>query len=54
MLAQIGCDQAQGYLLARPMPAEQFASWFAGYLPSQGPGSYDVTMNVRQLLPGPR
>lgn len=28
-LAAIGCDEAQGYLLARPMPAEQFRARLA-------------------------
>jgi diguanylate cyclase (GGDEF)-like protein len=27
MLAVLGCDQAQGYFVARPMPADQFADW---------------------------
>ena len=27
MLAVLGCDQAQGYFIARPMPADQFADW---------------------------
>ena len=26
-LAELGCDQGQGYLFARPMPAEDFAVW---------------------------
>lgn len=29
-LADLGCDQGQGYLFARPMPAEQFAAWLSG------------------------
>jgi EAL domain-containing protein (putative c-di-GMP-specific phosphodiesterase class I)/FixJ family two-component response regulator len=27
LLKELGCDQAQGYLLARPMPAPQFETW---------------------------
>ncbi len=26
-LAEFGCDTAQGFLLARPLPREEFASW---------------------------
>jgi diguanylate cyclase (GGDEF)-like protein len=26
-LAELGCDVAQGYLLAKPMPAEEFGEW---------------------------
>lgn len=29
-LAQLGCDSAQGYFLAKPMPPEQFLSWLEG------------------------
>ncbi|MGY1820762.1 putative bifunctional diguanylate cyclase/phosphodiesterase [Geodermatophilus sp. SYSU D00079] len=28
LLARLGCDVAQGYLLCRPMPAEQLEEWF--------------------------
>jgi EAL domain-containing protein (putative c-di-GMP-specific phosphodiesterase class I) len=31
-----GCDYAQGYHIARPMPAQQFLSWLAQQ-PSWGP-----------------
>ena len=26
-LQAAGCERAQGYLISRPMPAEQFAEW---------------------------
>jgi EAL domain-containing protein (putative c-di-GMP-specific phosphodiesterase class I) len=28
-LAELGCDQAQGFLLGRPMAAENLASWLS-------------------------
>jgi EAL domain-containing protein (putative c-di-GMP-specific phosphodiesterase class I)/DNA-binding NarL/FixJ family response regulator len=31
MLKQLGCDIAQGYLIAKPMPEEAIASWVAGW-----------------------
>jgi EAL domain-containing protein (putative c-di-GMP-specific phosphodiesterase class I) len=32
-LASTGCDVAQGYLFARPMPPEQVAPWLASHSP---------------------
>lgn len=32
-LAALGCDIAQGYFIARPMPAEAFPSWTAQFTP---------------------
>ena len=29
LLLEAGCDFAQGYLLARPMPADEFEAWLA-------------------------
>jgi EAL domain-containing protein (putative c-di-GMP-specific phosphodiesterase class I) len=29
-LAELGCDDAQGFFLARPMPADAFVSWLVG------------------------
>jgi EAL domain-containing protein (putative c-di-GMP-specific phosphodiesterase class I) len=28
-LAELGCDEAQGYLLCRPVCAEEFVEWMA-------------------------
>jgi EAL domain-containing protein (putative c-di-GMP-specific phosphodiesterase class I) len=32
-LAAFGCDFAQGYFIARPMPAEDFQNWVAQFRP---------------------
>lgn len=31
LLASLGCDEAQGYFIGRPMPAEEFVRWFRDY-----------------------
>lgn len=37
MLMELGCELAQGYGIARPMPVEALAEWVAGYRqPSNG------------------
>jgi len=33
MLLQLGCELAQGFCIARPMPAEAFAAWAADWRP---------------------
>jgi len=33
MLLQIGCDKAQGYAIALPMPADDFAKWATNWQP---------------------
>lgn len=35
MLLSMGCEQAQGYVIAKPMPAEEFQSWVDNYAPNQ-------------------
>ena len=32
-LLQLGCELAQGYGIARPMPAEQMSAWVATWRP---------------------
>ncbi|MCL3859750.1 bifunctional diguanylate cyclase/phosphodiesterase [Actinotalea sp. K2] len=39
MLRQLGCDFVQGYLLARPMPLDEFAGWLVDHDPSRYDGS---------------
>jgi diguanylate cyclase (GGDEF)-like protein/PAS domain S-box-containing protein len=34
-LLELGCDLAQGYGIARPMPADEFPAWFAAWRPDQ-------------------
>jgi diguanylate cyclase len=35
LLTGMRCDQAQGYFISKPMPADQFAHWAAAWLPPQ-------------------
>ncbi|CAN5231583.1 bifunctional diguanylate cyclase/phosphodiesterase [soil metagenome] len=34
ILAKMGCDQGQGYFIAKPMPADQLVKWMEGWAPS--------------------
>ena len=36
LLLEIGCDLAQGYSIARPMPAQQIPAWMAQWRPDPG------------------
>jgi EAL domain-containing protein (putative c-di-GMP-specific phosphodiesterase class I) len=33
LLEEMGCDQAQGYLISRPLPAEHLARWIENWVP---------------------
>jgi len=35
MLILVGCEQAQGYGIAKPMPANDFPQWLNNYIPNQ-------------------
>ena len=36
MLLQLGCTQAQGYCIARPMPLQDFIGWARSWQPPAG------------------
>lgn len=35
IVAQLGCDRAQGFLYAAPLPVEEFIAWWRGHAPSR-------------------
>jgi len=35
ILILMGCEEAQGYGIARPLPATDFAEWLSNYTPNQ-------------------
>lgn len=41
MLLIMGCEEAQGYQISRPLPAEHFPVWLADYLPNPDWLDYD-------------
>lgn len=49
MLLQLGCEMAQGYGIARPMPADQFPSWSATWQPD--PAWNDLPYVSRNDIP---
>ena len=51
MLLQLGCEVAQGYGIARPMPAEEFPKWIASWRPdSRWAGVPQVHATNRPVL----
>ncbi len=52
MLLIMGCKQAQGYGIAKPMPADQFPDWLAHYTPNQqwlACGNKDMTKKQKKI-----
>ena len=49
LLLLLGCDLAQGYGIARPMPGEQLPAWISGWQPD--PGWRGVRPLRREYLP---
>ena len=42
-IAALGCQQAQGFYISKPLPAAEFEKWLTGYEPAavperRGPG----------------
>jgi EAL domain-containing protein (putative c-di-GMP-specific phosphodiesterase class I) len=35
-VARLGCDVAQGFFIAKPMPASELADWYGGWLGKHG------------------
>lgn len=50
LLLELGCEQAQGYSIARPMPADQVPAWAENWVPD--PGWNDVLPVLRNDLAG--
>jgi hypothetical protein len=46
LLLQLGCELAQGYGIARPMPAEDMAQWAASWKPDAAWGAQSIIATV--------
>lgn len=51
LLHALGCDQIQGYLVARPMPAPRFSAFVRHYMPA---APAQMTDRERRILPDRR
>ncbi|NOQ76202.1 MAG: EAL domain-containing protein [Methylococcaceae bacterium] len=41
MLLSMGCEEAQGYSIAKPLPANKFPEWLNNYIPNKAWQNYD-------------
>ena len=54
LLAKLGCDQAQGFLIAQPMDVDGYMEWLRQDPPSQQMRQVDETQGVEGAWRGPR
>ena len=50
VLLALGCDELQGFLFARAMPAEELSQWAAGRRPAEVP-EFSASMFIEEPLP---
>lgn len=53
MLLLMGCNEAQGYGISRPIPADDLVSWLADYKPNSywmDYGNRDLTLQERKII----
>jgi EAL domain-containing protein (putative c-di-GMP-specific phosphodiesterase class I) len=46
LLRELGCDQAQGYHMGRPMPADTFSEWSVGWQAGRLPGNSNPSLRL--------
>jgi EAL domain-containing protein (putative c-di-GMP-specific phosphodiesterase class I) len=46
-LRALGCEQGQGFLWSRPVPAEEFGAWWSGYVPTPHEAPQPTVRGVR-------
>jgi EAL domain-containing protein (putative c-di-GMP-specific phosphodiesterase class I) len=46
LLRELGCDDAQGYFMSPPLPADAFRRWCEGSLPAQAAAIRDQTQRL--------
>ncbi len=46
LLRELGCDQAQGYHMGRPMPADAFCEWSVGWQAGRLPASCNSSLRL--------
>ncbi len=48
IIRRLGCDYAQGYFIARPMPADQLLKWLGGYEDTQSIKKRSAIIEIEQ------
>ena len=49
IVRKLGCDLAQGYFIAKPMPAEQFRNWCDGHGDTQSLGQSSTVVGIDRV-----